>query len=103
MAAAAPMCSRRLAKELKQIAKSPPDGVSQLGPFPPPTPGRPRLKQAEHRRHPMQVSVASAADLSCWLINILGAPDTLYAGEKFQLQFRSPPPACARPCSRCAT
>ena len=51
--------ARRLAKEIKALQAKPPDGV---------------------RLH-------SADDMRCWLVNIQGAPGSVYAGEEFQLQF----------------
>ena len=50
---------RRLAVETKALLAKPPDGVS----------------------------LHAAEDMCCWVINILCAPDTLYAGEQYQLQF----------------
>lgn len=50
---------KRLAKEIKALRAKPPDGVS----------------------------LHSADDARCWLVNLEGAPDTLYAGELYQLQF----------------
>ena len=50
---------KRLAKEIKALRAKPPDGVS----------------------------LHSADDARCWLVNLEGAPDTLYAGEQYQLQF----------------
>ena len=49
----------RLAKELKQLQAKPPDGGG----------------------------LRAADDMRCWLVDLQGAPDTLYAGEAFQLQF----------------
>ena len=51
---------KRLAKEIKALQAKPPDGVS----------------------------LHSADDMRCWLVNLQGAPDTLYAGDQYQLQFR---------------
>ena len=48
-----------MAKEIKALKAKPPEGV--------------RLHTADDPR--------------CWLVNLEGAPDTLYAGEQYQLQF----------------
>ena len=50
---------KRLAKEIKALQAKPPDGVS----------------------------LHTADDARCWLVDLQGAPDTLYAGEQYQLQF----------------
>ena len=50
---------KRLAKEIKALQAKPPDGVS----------------------------LHTADDARCWLVDIQGAPGTLYAGEQYQLQF----------------
>jgi ubiquitin-conjugating enzyme E2 W len=59
MASSAPPGARRLAKEIKQLQGKPPDGISLL----------------------------SADDMRRWLVCLCGAPDTLYEGETFTLQF----------------
>ena len=48
-----------MAKEIKALTQKPPEGV--------------RLHAAD--------------DARCWLVNLQGAPETLYAGEQYQLQF----------------
>lgn len=53
---------RRLAKELQQLSVEPPAGV--------------------------KVYSDGARDLRLWNVQVEGAPNTLYAGEKFILQFR---------------
>jgi len=55
--------TRRLQKELAEIQKSPPPGLS----------------------------VQDVVSLQRWTINCLGAPGSIYDGEKFQLQFTFPP------------
>lgn len=50
---------RRLSKELKELTKSPPDGIRLVG----------------------------AADFELWQLEVSGAPGTLYAGETFILQI----------------
>lgn len=53
---------RRLAKELKQLSIEPPTGV--------------------------RVIPDTNNDLRQWIVHVDGAPNTLYAGERFTLQFR---------------
>ncbi|KAL1918236.1 uncharacterized protein VTP21DRAFT_3502 [Calcarisporiella thermophila] len=54
------LCTRRLSKELRDLQTNPPVGVS----------------------------VDSADDFQCWRLILKGAPNTLYEGETFKLQFR---------------
>uniref|UniRef100_A0A915B0Q1 N-terminal E2 ubiquitin-conjugating enzyme n=2 Tax=Ascarididae TaxID=6250 RepID=A0A915B0Q1_PARUN len=58
-------CQKRLAKELQQLSLEPPAGVRVV------TSGADDL-----------------CDLRTWTVTVDGAPNTLYAGEKFTLQFR---------------
>uniref|UniRef100_A0A0N5AKE0 N-terminal E2 ubiquitin-conjugating enzyme n=1 Tax=Syphacia muris TaxID=451379 RepID=A0A0N5AKE0_9BILA len=52
---------RRLAKELQQLSVDPPVGV--------------------------RVKPDTTSDLRLWIVHVEGAPNTIYAGEKFMLQF----------------
>lgn len=55
--------SKRLKKELQQLLLEPPAGV--------------------------HISENTANNLGIWSINVDGAPNTLYAGEKFTLRVRN--------------
>ncbi|KAI7875944.1 ubiquitin-conjugating enzyme [Lichtheimia hyalospora FSU 10163] len=60
---ARPLYSKRLSKELRDLAANPPEGVS----------------------------VEDANDFKRWKLRICGAPGTLYEGEEFDLEFRFTP------------
>eukprot|EP00123_Amoebidium_parasiticum_P000770 comp11671_c0_seq1/m.6198 comp11671_c0_seq1/g.6198 ORF comp11671_c0_seq1/g.6198 comp11671_c0_seq1/m.6198 type:complete len:151 (-) comp11671_c0_seq1:636-1088(-) len=55
-----PTFTRRVQKELKEMSSAPPPGVT----------------------------LRPDANLECWLIDIVGAEGTLYAGEKYTLQIK---------------
>jgi ubiquitin-conjugating enzyme E2 W len=38
----------------------------------------------------IDTSTATDGNLSVWIINVTGAPNTLYAGERYKLQFKFP-------------
>ncbi|PAV60357.1 hypothetical protein WR25_07831 [Diploscapter pachys] len=59
-------CSRRLMKELQQLSTEPPTGII------------------------CSKDIASD-DLKQWRVEVVGAPGTLYEGERFTLQFRFSP------------
>ena len=55
---------KRLQKELQNLMVSPPEGIK------------------------LTDETSEGSDLSQWIIDVSGPPDTLYAGEKFKLHFK---------------